>query len=313
PLPSLSFPTIHRIFLTEYNEHNEIFFNLINDPHEVLEGSERLQVIEDTLNKKHSDSEISALCCDVIQTQFFSSQNFSIQDFQELSQYFMKATEVLVTADVKILQRISAIALLKVFITNLWNFASIQKSLTDPIEFEFGNEEDFSINDLNQRLEIQKPLIHSLMYYLLKSLKLKEFSIDDIKRFCDVQQQIMPWLGGLVWDDNDNRLGYDPYWYVEQYKRAEFAAVRMSSRGDCKHLDALLEDILDLTAENSINLRISFAGIIIMRLYIIQATHEWNESETLLAQKIKTYFDTLQIPEFYKKPLLGFLLNKHAI
>ncbi|CAG8447095.1 15140_t:CDS:10 [Dentiscutata erythropus] len=190
PLPSLSFPTIHRIFITEYENDNEIFFNLINDPPEVLEGSERLQVIEDTLNKKHPDSEISALCCDVIQTQFFSSQDFSLQDFQELSQHFMKATE---------------------------------------------------------------------------------------------------------------------------YKQVEFAAAKMSSRGDCTHLDALLEDILDPTAENSTNLRISFAGIIIMRLYIIRATREWNNSETLLAQKIETYLDTPQIPEFYKKPLLRFLSNKHAL
>ncbi|KAF0485179.1 e3 ubiquitin-protein ligase [Gigaspora margarita] len=308
PLPSLSFTIIHRIFLTEYNEHDEVFFNLINDPLEVLEESERLQVIENILSKKHPDSEISALCCDVIQTQFFSSQ-----DFQDLSQYFMKATEVLVTADVKLLQRISAIALLKSFVNNLWNFTSIQKSLTDPIEFEFGNEEEFSINDLNQRLELQKPLIHSLMYYLLKSLRLKEFSIDDIKRFCEVQQQIMPWLGRLLWDDNDCRLGYNPYWYVKQYKQAEFAAARMLSRGDFKYLDKLWEDILDPTAENSTNLRISFAGIIIMRLYIIRATREWIQSETLLAQKIETYINTPQIPQFFKNPLLGFLSNKHTL
>ncbi|CAG8715965.1 14572_t:CDS:2, partial [Cetraspora pellucida] len=188
PLPLLSFPTIHRIFLTEY-ENDEIFFNLIDNPLEILEESERLQVIEGILSNKHPDSEITALCCDVIQTQIFSSY-----DFQKLSKYFLKATEILVTTDAKILQRISSIALLKAFVSKLWNFTSIKRSLTDPIEFEFENEEEFSINDFNQRLELQKPLIHSLMYYLLKSLRLLGFSIDDIKRFCGVQQQIMPWL-----------------------------------------------------------------------------------------------------------------------
>ncbi|RIB14050.1 hypothetical protein C2G38_2144250 [Gigaspora rosea] len=306
PLPSLSFPTIHHIFLTEYNENNRIFFNLINNPLEILEKSKRLLVIDDILNKKHPDSQISALCCDVIQTQFFS-----LQDFQELSKYFQKAIEVLVTANVKKLQRISAIALLKVFINNLWNFTSIQKSLKDPIEFEFGNEEKFSINDLNQCLELQNPLIHSLKYYLLKSLRLKGFSINDINRFCEVQQQIMPWLSELVW--NDSRLGYNPYWFVKQYERVENATKKMLGCGDSKDLDALLEDILDPTTENSINLRVSFAGIIIMRLYIVRATREWNQSETLLAQKIKPYLNRPQFPQFYKQRMLEFLSNEHAI
>ncbi|CAG8557420.1 24661_t:CDS:2, partial [Racocetra persica] len=296
----------------QYNKDNEIFFSMINDPLKILEKSERLQVIEDILSKKHPDSEISALCCDVIQTQFFTSPNFTLQDFQELSKYFPIATEVLVTADIKILQRISAIALLKAFANNLWNFSSIQKSLTDPIEFEFGDEE-FSINYLNQHLELQMPLIKSLMHYLLKSLRLKGFSINDIKQFCEAQQQIMPWLSRLVWDDNDNRLGYNPYWYIEQYKQAEFAVSKISSCGDCKYLNTLLEDILDPTTENSINLRISFAGIIIMRLYIIRATREWNQSETMLAQMIKICFDKSQLPQFYKQPLLGFLSNNHSI
>ncbi|CAG8756188.1 26806_t:CDS:2, partial [Dentiscutata erythropus] len=98
-----------------------------------------------------------------------------------------------------------------------------------------------------------------------------------------------------------------------QYKRAELAVAKMSSCGDCKDLDALLEDILDETKENLINLRISFAGINIMKLYIIRAKREWNQFETMLAQKIKTYFDETQIPQFYKQPLLGFLSNKHAL
>ncbi|KAF0511337.1 e3 ubiquitin-protein ligase [Gigaspora margarita] len=305
PLPSLSFPTIHQIFLTEFNKHNKIFFNLINNPLEILEKSERLLVIEDILSKKHPDSQISALCCDVIQTKFFL-----LQDFQELSKYFQKSTKVLVTVNAKKLQRISAIALLKVFINNLWNFTSIQKSLKDPIKFEFGNEEEFSINDLNQCLELQNPLIHSLKYYLLKSLRLKGFSIHDINQFCEVQQQIMPWLSELVW--NYNRSDYNPYWYVKQYERAEIAT-NMLSYGDSRDLDALLEDILDPTTENLISLRISFAGIIIMRLYIIRATREWNQSETLLAQKIKTYFNRPQFPQFYKQPMLEFLSNEHAL
>ncbi|RIB24398.1 hypothetical protein C2G38_2070146 [Gigaspora rosea] len=83
--------------------------------------------------------------------------------------------------------------------------------------------------------------------------------------------------------------------------------------GDSRDLDALLEDILDPTTENLINLRISFARIIIMRLYIIRATREWNQSETLLAQKIKTYFNNPQFPQFYKQPMLEFLSNEHAL
>ncbi|RIB08548.1 hypothetical protein C2G38_2211379 [Gigaspora rosea] len=94
--------------------------------------------------------------------------------------------------------------------------------IIDPIEFEFGNEEEFSINDLNQ-----------------------------------LQQQIITWLSELVW--NDSQSDYNPYWYVKQ------------------------------------------------------TTRKWNQSETLLAQKIITYLNRPQFPQFYKQPMLGFLSNEHTI
>ncbi|CAG8460377.1 17990_t:CDS:10, partial [Racocetra fulgida] len=322
PLP-LTFPTIHRIFLTELHEQDDLFIGLINDPHEALEGSERLQVIEEVLNEKHFDSAISALCCDVIQTQFFDAYGI-----KRLSKHFMKATEILITTDVKYLQRICAIAFLKTFVNKLWNSASMENSLTNPIEFDFDVDDDddeepiyynqeFNINDLNQRLELTQPLIHSFVLYLLKSLRLKGYSTDDIRRFCEIQQQVIPHLGEIPWDNNDNRLGYNPYWCLEQCKQAEHAATRIIVRGDDTHLRELIKTLLNPNADGIINYRISFAGMIITRLYLIQASREWNQSETLLVNHITKFLDNKQdknrIPPIYKQTLTNFLMNKQEL
>ncbi|CAG8734289.1 13006_t:CDS:2, partial [Racocetra persica] len=228
PLP-LTFPTIHRVFLTEQHEQDDLFIGLINDPHEALEGSERLQVIEEVLNEKHFDSAISALCCDVIQTQFFDAYGI-----KRLSKHFMKATEILITTDVKYLQRI-----------------------------------------------------------------------------------FIPHLGEIPWNNNDNRLGYNPYWCLEQCKQAEHAATRIIVRGDDTHLRELIKTILNPNADEIINHRISFSGMIITRLYLIQASREWNQSETLLANHITKFLDNKQdknrIPPIYKQTLTNFLMNKQEL
>ncbi|CAG8632011.1 13033_t:CDS:2, partial [Cetraspora pellucida] len=301
PLP-LTFVTIYNIFYNE-NLEDDIFFKLIDNPLEMLENSVQLQTIEDVLSKQ-TDSSMEALCCDVIQTKFFMSCKFN-----QLAQYYLKATEILITNDVKSLQLISAIALLKTFANKLWNSAAKSISLTEPIEFEFEDDE-FSIDCLNNRLLLDQPLIHSFMVYLLKSLRLKGLSINDIKQFCETQQQLLPWLGGLAWDGHDNRLDFNPYRCLEYYKQAELASNKIHL-GDKSHLNELLHEIADPNASDVIAKKVSLAGMMINKFYIIQASRELKQAENYLSHQIIECLNSSQLPAVYKNNLLNFLSNKH--
>ena len=68
------------------------------------------------------------------------------------------------------------------------------------------------INQINTNLTFSRPLIHSLKIYFLRDLCRRGFSIDDIRRFCEAQRRILPWLGTLNWEDiKENRLPFNPY------------------------------------------------------------------------------------------------------
>ncbi|CAG8730685.1 10437_t:CDS:2, partial [Racocetra fulgida] len=302
PLP-LTFVTIYNIFYIESFENDDLFFNLINKPLEVLENSEQLQAIEDVLSKQ-IDSSMEALCCDVIQTKFFV-----ICEFNQLAKYYLKATEILITNDVKALQLISAIALLKTFANKLWNSAVKSISLTDQIEFKF-EADKFNIDYLNNRLVLDQPLIHSFKVYLLKSLRLKGLSINDINQFCETQQQLLPWLGALLWDGHDSRLDFNPYWCLEHYKQVELASNKIII-GDKSHLNEILHEISDPNVNDVIAKKVSFAGMIITKFYLIQASRELKQSENYLSHQIIECLNSSQLPAVYKNNLLNFLSNKY--
>ncbi|KAF0525877.1 e3 ubiquitin-protein ligase [Gigaspora margarita] len=301
PLP-LTFVTIYNIFYIESFEKDDIFLNLIDVPLEVLKDSKQLQTIENELSK-HTDSSMEALCCDVIQTKFFMTC-----EFNRLAQYYLKATEILITNDVKALQLISAIALLKTFANKLWNSTVI--SLTDPIEFKFEADE-FSIDYLKNRLTLDQPLIHSFKVYLLKSLRLKGLSINEIKQFCETQQQQLPWLGILKWDGHDSRLDFNPYWCLDHYKQAELASNYINNIGDKSYLNKILHEISDPNVNNVVAKKVSFAGMIITKFYLIQASREFNQLESHLSHQIIECLNSSQLPAIYKNSLLNFLSNKY--
>ncbi|CAG8541918.1 7651_t:CDS:2, partial [Acaulospora colombiana] len=312
PLP-LSFSIVHRIFNTEHQENEDVFFELIKNPLEVLKYSERLQLINDIL-EKDVDSPIACLCTDVLQIQFFG--DFGIG---KLSQYFLKATEVLITTDVKPLQLISAIALLKSFGTAFWESArSLKNSLNNPISFLFEDADymvEVDLEDINKRMDAPHPLIHSFLLYLLKILKTSQgFSMDDVKRFCNINRELLPWLGGIAWTVKDmGRMDFIPYWYIEQYNQAEHAANRIISRGDETSMTNLLKTINNVNEKDVVNLRISFSGMIMTKLYLVRASRDWNQAETILAQKTRNALEKTTLPKFYKEILTKFLKNEHPL
>ncbi|RIB31020.1 hypothetical protein C2G38_2257165 [Gigaspora rosea] len=234
---------------------------------------------------------------------------FYIESFEKLAQYYLKATEILITNDVKALQLISAIALLKTFANKLWNSTVKSISLTDPIEFKF-EADKFSIDHLNNQLTLDQPLIHSFKVYLLKLLRLKGLSINEVKQFCETQQQQLSWLGILHWDDHDSRLDFNPYWCLDHYKQTELASKKINI-GDKSHLNEILYEISDPNVNNVVAKKVSFAGMIITKFYLIQASRELKQSENYLSHQIIECLNSSQLPTIYKNSLLNFLSNKY--
>ncbi|CAG8818509.1 28762_t:CDS:1, partial [Dentiscutata erythropus] len=277
----------------ECEENENVFFELIQNPFEILEFSRNLKVINDILEKQ-PDSPISALCVDVIQTQFLINY-----DLQKLSLYFMDATQILFTDEVKALQLISSISLLKSFGNAFWSTRGQENFLINPVEIDEDEELDINLRNINQRMELPNPLIHSFLIYLLKALKLSQgFSLDDIKRFCQTNKNSMPWLNGLEWTEKEGgRIDFNPYWYLEHYNRAEHAADRIC-RGDETFSNELLKSITNAKANEKdlVDLRVSFSGMIITRMYHIRASRELNQVETILAQKIYASLEKAHLP-----------------
>ncbi|CAG8710896.1 6396_t:CDS:2, partial [Racocetra fulgida] len=102
----------------------------------VLKSTMRLKVIETILSRKRN-SKIAALCCDVIHMQ--------LSKYQIPHYILMKAIDILTrdTKDTKELEKITAIALLKVFASEFWNCIEPKDSLNNPINYKF-------IDDLNK-------------------------------------------------------------------------------------------------------------------------------------------------------------------
>ncbi|CAG8568647.1 9756_t:CDS:10, partial [Racocetra fulgida] len=276
PLP-LTFYTIYLIFEAENREQEELLFFKLIDNFDALNSTKQLQDIENTLSER-KNSAMAALCCDVIQTQFFMKYKF-----EELFKYFLKAINILIASNAKALQLVTAIALLKTIANDLWNHT---RSIKPILEFTFEDDENENniIETLNQRL-----------------------LIDEIKQFCNMHQQLLPWAKNLEWDDY-NRLGFNPYWYLEQFKH-----INISFRKMLQSDESYSETIFNSFIENDdIAQKISFAGMVISNFYIVRASRNLNQAENILKQKIFSCLESSQLQQLqqnYKTYLINFMSN----
>ncbi|KAF0517032.1 e3 ubiquitin-protein ligase [Gigaspora margarita] len=300
PLP-LTFYTIYLIFEAENRAQEELlFFNLIDDL-DVFNDSKQLQDIENTLFEQ-KNSAIAALCCDVIQTQFFMKHKF-----EELFKYFLNAINILINNNVKALQLVTVIALLKTIADKLWNHT---RSIKTTLEFTFedyANENDI-FDVLNQRLKINYNLIYSFKIYLLKALRLKGLLIDEIKQFCNIHQHLLPWVKDLEWSD-DNRLGFNPYWYFEPFKHIDISFRKML-HNDESYSETIFNSFIE---NNDIAQKISFAGMVISNFYIVRASRNLNQAENILKEKISSCLESSQLQLNYKTYLINFMSNNYQL
>ncbi|RIA83302.1 hypothetical protein C1645_834051 [Glomus cerebriforme] len=308
------FPLMGKIIKGIFDEENENepfkFFTWLDKPEEML-NSLRFEIINECLEHKGCDSSMAALICDIIQTTYFTKY-----DLIQLSPYFRYAVEALYTNNkTQALQKITAIAFLKEFVHKLWD-STIQDGILQSLEFYFMEIGDFDsnqiMNQINYYMENFYPLIHSLKIYFIRDLRNREYSMDDIKKFCQAQKYTLPWLGSLAWDDNQNiRLQFNAYYSFEDYSNMEHCFSLLYSYNNKDQFNSIFKT---LKKKESTNARISFMGIILNRLHAIRATRDWGHVENQAAEFLNEKVE--QIPSLsiiYRQTIKNIIRNQHHL
>ncbi|GES78826.1 hypothetical protein GLOIN_2v1764819 [Rhizophagus clarus] len=280
------FPLMGKVIKSIFEEENKNepfeFFTWLVSPGEMLR-SLRFEIINELLEDRGCDSLMAALFCDIIQTTYFSRY-----DLIKLSPYLRYAIEALYAQNARALQKITAIAFMKEFVHKLWD-STIQVSIFHSIEFNFRNfmeTEDFDpnqmLNQLNYYMEVSNPLIHSLKIYFIRDLRNREYSMDDIKKFCQAQKYTLPWLGSLTWDNSQEiRLQFNAYYSLEDYSGTDNCFSLLYSYHNKDQFNQIFKI---LKKKESIKARISLMGIILNRLHAIRATRDWAHAEDQVAE-----------------------------
>ncbi|CAG8702997.1 17315_t:CDS:2, partial [Racocetra persica] len=194
PLPLMSI-IIKRIFEIEEKHYKEVFFKLIQNQTNILQISQRLYVIDKSINDLTSD--MATLCGDIIQHEYFHKTNLST-----LAPYLQSALEVICN-EVQSLKQIAAIAFLKEFVGMFWDIVFQDKDRS--INYHLMRIEQHELlNDIVCFMDMPQPLIHSLKIYFLRDLRQRGLSFDDLKRFCKARSNELSWYNHFSWETNDS-------------------------------------------------------------------------------------------------------------
>ncbi|PKY27156.1 hypothetical protein RhiirB3_477801 [Rhizophagus irregularis] len=155
---------IEKIFTTEIQQNEQIFFMIIKNPEEALQLSIRLKTINDNINDINSN--MAEFCCEIIQSIF---NKFELN---EMLPYFKNSINLLMKQENLPLQQITSIAFLKEFINKYWkNYFQEDNFLSKSL-----------INEINDVMKISGHLFIQSMqtYFILNLYKQNSF---DIKQF----------------------------------------------------------------------------------------------------------------------------------
>ncbi|PKC14796.1 hypothetical protein RhiirA5_495093 [Rhizophagus irregularis] len=285
PFPLMG-PIIEKIFLKEDMENKNIFFTIIINVKKALSQSVRLNIINNCLTDL--DTNMATLCCDVIEQTFFMNE-----ELERLATLFVPALKALCRKETPELQKITSIAFLKEFVRQFWdNF--LQEDKNSPIAYNKMEEENFDsselINQINNNMKFDHPLIFSLKIYFLRDLRQRDFSINDIGQFCKVQKNLLPWLETLNLENNkESRLSFNPYCNLPEYNEAENSLMAFYSMGNKGPFQKFMRNIKQ---KATLTAKLSLMGLIFVRLHASRASREWQHSE-------------VQIADFLTKELAG--------
>ncbi|CAG8510048.1 23700_t:CDS:10 [Cetraspora pellucida] len=308
PFPFMS-PTIIRIFKCE--ETKGSFISLIKNPDQIFTLSSRLNLINECLKVQELDSAMSTLCCDIIQKTFFAKLSFP-----ELAKNFKYVVEVLSDTKAVALQTICAIAFLKEFVKQFWDH-SIQEDITQPIKFDVTKIGDLDTNaliqEVNTSMNLTDSLIYSFKIYFLRELRDNGLSMNEVRTFCEAQQQILPWLGDLSWDSkNETRLPFNPYWCLKDYVIVEKSFTTFHNLNDKASFNSFFTSLKK--KESTDKSLIALMGFIISRLHVIRASRDWTDEEGKVAEFLKGKVDQSSTPStIYKQTIKSIISNNHPL
>ncbi|KAF0511754.1 e3 ubiquitin-protein ligase [Gigaspora margarita] len=295
---------LSRVLLLEEDLQEGIFINLIKNPKAVFGRSPRLKAINTALQNSGIDSTIMALCCDVIQNDFFAEWTF-----QDLKNNFKEAFDVLYSTNFEPLQLVLAVALLKEFVNGFWiSLESMQTIETEPITYDADIEE--VIDKINHAMRRQSSLIHSFKLYFLRSLYDNGLSLHGIKCFCRIQSGIFQWLTDFNWVESNNKIGFIAYRCYDKYIEAEEAFTPLYSRGQQEQF----ENFLNQSSNNlTTSINMSIMGTLITHLYDIHAIRGLRTNEEIAIQCLKDKLPNMHFDKVYRDKLLSFLENNNPL
>jgi hypothetical protein len=297
---------IERIFLKEDIENEDIFFTVITDFEDALIQSPRLKIINKCL--ENLDTNMATLCCDTIEQTFFMNE-----ELENLGAYIGFALEALYKQSIPSLQKITSIALLKEFVRRFWD-SFIKKDINNPDQMEEGDN-DFEHNELldqiNNILTFVHPLIHSLKIYFLRDLCRRDFSMDDIRKFCGAQRNLLPWLGSFNWEDiKENRLSFNPYCYLPEYNETENSIMNFYSVGNKAPFQKFIQN---MNQNVTLTAKLSLMGLFFVRLHALRASREWQHSEENSAKFLIKELAGINLTDLFKTIASNILLNKQPL
>ncbi|PKC59724.1 hypothetical protein RhiirA1_492293 [Rhizophagus irregularis] len=297
---------IERIFIKEDVENEGIFFTILTDFEEAVRQSARLNLINKCLGDL--DTNMATLCCDTIEQSFFMNEKL-----ENFAAFFGPALEALYKQGRPPLQKIVSIAFLKEFVRRFWD-SFLPKDKNNPLVFDRADENNFNneiINQINNILTFSHPLIHSLKIYFLRDLCRRGFSIDDIKRFCEAQKNFLPWLRTFNWEDiNENRLSFNPYCNMPEYNETENSFMAFYSVGNKAPFQTYIQGVKQ---NMTITAKLSFMGLLFVRLHALRASREWRHSEVKSADFLTKELTGINLSNSFKTIATNILSNKQPL
>ncbi|RIA84473.1 hypothetical protein C1645_742305 [Glomus cerebriforme] len=316
---SLPFPLmgaiILRIFKTEEKEFSNSILQLIRQPQQILQNSRRLATINECFNINNLNNMMATLICDTFQQGFFSKL-----DLITLVDGFNSAINALYGNDIQPLQRIASIAFLKEFTNQFWKYLiKRNEDYIQPITHNLLVAKEFNgkllVEQFNSAMSIAHPLITSFGLYLLRELRInREFSSDEIKKFCEAQSKNLNWFDNFDIDDkNESRLPFNPYWTIPGYGKLEIAFTVLYNNNNRPQFNAIFQQYNN-NKELNLSDKLILFGIMVAKLHCIRASRDWNQYENQLSEYFKQQITNLKtIPEDFKEILFNILTNTHPL
>ncbi|CAG8461964.1 10472_t:CDS:10, partial [Acaulospora colombiana] len=308
PFPFASI-TVLRIFELEDAENRDIFFRLLEDT-SVLQRSPRLSIIDKCLKEQGLNSKMASLCCDVIQKTFFA------KDLTTLWNYFGHAIDK-ITRNLDALLRLTSIAFLKEFVHQFWNYINPNNIVNEPIDINSVNNNHHDLFTLITEINgcmvaaYEYPLIHSLKIYFLRDLRMREFSMDDVRQFCQNQEHTLPWISHISWnDDQESKLPFDPYRPLgDAYSILEKSYLPLLNINNRLPFNS---DFFNNFKKGGKTYHIALIGMIFSRLHALRASREWSQAETQAAEYLLEKVNGVsQLSPVYKRTVEKIVKNEH--